>query len=74
MNRKLARKVAKAHGVSVKEVRAECQAAIDHAYVKTNFYAGQVPHAGATPTPDEFIAHAVGETKSRLKNDSPRKN
>ena len=65
MNRKLARKVAKAHGVSVKEVREGCQEAINHAYQKTNFYAGQVPHKGATPTPDEFIAHVVGEARAR---------
>jgi len=66
MNRKLARKVAKAHGVSVKEVREGCQEAINHAYKNTNFYAGQVPHAGATPTTDEFIAHAVREAKDRI--------
>ena len=65
MNRKLARKVAKAHGVSVKEVREECQAAIDHAYKKTNFYAGQVPHKGSTPTVDDFVAHATGVVKRR---------
>ena len=65
MNRKLARKVAKAHGVSVKEVRQECQAAIDHAYQKPNFYAGQVPSKGSTPTVDEFVAHATAEAKKR---------
>ena len=65
MNRKLARKVAKAHGVSVREVREGCQEAINHAYKNTNFYAGQVPHKGLTPTTDEFIAHAVRETKLR---------
>jgi len=66
MNRKLARKVAREHGVSVKEVREGCQEAINHAYKKTNFYAGQVPHVGMTPTVDEFIAHAVRETKNRI--------
>ena len=66
MNRKLARKVAREHGVSVKEVREGCQAAIDHAYQKPNFYAGQVPHTGATPTTDEFIAHAVRAMKGRI--------
>lgn len=65
MNRKLARKVAKAHGVSVKEVRKESQAAIDYAYKRTNFYAGQVPHAGANPTPDEFVAHAARAARER---------
>jgi hypothetical protein len=65
MSRKLARKVVKAHGVSVSEVREGCQEAINHAYKNTNSYAGQVPHKGATPTPDEFIAHAVREAKSR---------
>ena len=66
MNRKLARKVAKAHGVSVKEVRKECQAAIEHAYQKPNFYAGQVASKGSVPTVDEFIAHATRTTKERI--------
>jgi methionine aminopeptidase len=66
MNRKLARRVAKSHGVSVREVREGCQEAINHAYKKTNFYAGQVPHVGTTPTVDEFIAHAVREAKARV--------
>jgi len=65
MNRKLYRQVAREHGVSVKEVKRDMQAAIDHAYKKPGFYAGQVPHKGATPTPDEFITHAVRETKLR---------
>jgi hypothetical protein len=70
MNRKLYRKTAKAHGVSVKEVKREMQIAIDAAYEKTNFYAGQVPHEGATPTPDEFIAHAVQVAKERVKSNA----
>ncbi|MCL1903766.1 MAG: hypothetical protein FWF94_05060 [Oscillospiraceae bacterium] len=68
MNRKLARRVAREHGVSVKEVREECQAAIAHAYRKPNFYARQVYSKGATPTTSEFIAHAVGEVKSKCPN------
>jgi hypothetical protein len=66
MNRKLYRKVAREHGVSVKEVKRDMQTAIDEAYKKPNFYAGQVPHKGVTPTPDEFIAHATSEAKLRI--------
>jgi len=65
MNRKLARKVAKTHRVSVKEVREGCQEAINIAYRNTNFEAGLVPHEGATPTPDEFIAYVVAEARAR---------
>ena len=63
MNRKLARKVAKTHGITVKEVRAGIQEAIDHAYKKPNFYAGQVYSVGATPTADEFITHVVRKAR-----------
>ena len=66
MNRKLARKVAKTHGVSVKEVRAGIKEAIDYAYQKPNFYAGQIYSVGATPTADEFIAHVVREAKAKI--------
>jgi hypothetical protein len=59
MNRKLYRKVAKAHGVSVKEVKRDMQIAINEAYKETNSHAEQVPYKGATPPPDEFIAHAT---------------
>jgi len=65
MNRKLYRETAKIHGVSVKEVKREMQTAINQSYKKPNFYAGQVPHAGATPTPDEFIAHVVRQANIR---------
>jgi hypothetical protein len=65
MNRNLYRKIAKSHGVTVKEVKQDMQIAINEAYKQTNFYAGQVPHRGVTPTPDEFIAHVIRETHSR---------
>ena len=55
MNRKLARKVAKIHGVSVKEVRAESQAALDQAYTQPNFHARCVYSEGEKPTVDEFV-------------------
>jgi len=57
MNRKLARKVAKQHGVSVKEVREGVQNAIDHAYRNPNSRALAVECEGEKPTPDEVITH-----------------
>ena len=65
MNRKLLRKVAREHGVSLNEVKREIQAAIDHAYTNPTEEALQIPHKGEKPTADEVIAHIVGEIKSR---------
>jgi len=59
MNRKIYRKTAKAHGVSVKEVKEGMQAAINEAYKKPNFHANQINCKGETPTPSEFISHAT---------------
>jgi len=58
MNRKLIRKVAREYGVTMKEVKADMQAAIDAAYKNPNFYARCVyREGGGAPTPEEFIAH-----------------
>jgi len=70
MNRKLIRKVAKAHGVSVKEVREGINAAIDHAYTNPTAQALRVKRKGEKPTAAEIISHVVGEiatTDSRRK-------
>ena len=64
MNRKLARKVAREHKVSVAEVRRGVAEALDHAYAKPNFHARRVCSAGEKPTANEFIAHAVREAKT----------
>ena len=65
MNRKLYRKVAKEHGVSVKEVKRGINEAIDHTY--TIPYSGiqNIKFAGEKPTPDELIAYFVNEVKQR---------
>ena len=66
MNRKLYRKVARKHGVSVKEVKQDMQAAVDEAYKNPNFHARCVLSEGEKPTVDEFIAHATRAAKSRI--------
>lgn len=63
--RKIYRKVARKHGVSVKEVKEEMQKALDYAYTNTpddgitEAYQKQVPSKGEIPTPDEFIKYAA---------------
>ena len=64
MNRKLLRKVAKIHGVSVKEVREGMQNAVDHAYKNPNLHARCVNREGVQPTPDEVVEHAVRRVKA----------
>lgn len=67
--RKIYRKVAKKHGVSVKEVKEEMQKALDYAYTNTpddeitEAYQKQVPSKGEIPTPDEFIKYAAKKIK-----------
>jgi hypothetical protein len=60
MNRKLARKVAKQHGVSVKEVREGIQTALDHAYENNDALSKEF--GGRKPTPDELIQHLAEKT------------
>ena len=66
MNRKLARRVAREHGVSVSEVRRGIQEAIDHAYRQPNYHARKVNSTGAVPTADEFISYVKRESKKRV--------
>jgi hypothetical protein len=65
MNRKLIRKVAKAHGVSVKEVRESINTAIDHAYTNPTPQALRVNRKGEKPTPDEIVGYAVQKIKAK---------
>jgi len=65
MNRKLIRKVAKHHKVSVKEVRESINVAINHAYMNPTPQALQIPHKGEKPTADEVISHAVNKIKKQ---------
>jgi hypothetical protein len=63
------RKVARKHGVTVKEVKDEMQKALDYAYTNipddgvTGAYQKQVPSKGEIPTPDEFIMYAANKIK-----------
>ncbi|MCI8321028.1 MAG: hypothetical protein HFH02_08135 [Dorea sp.] len=68
--RKIYRKLAKEHGVSVKEVRQDMQRAIKHAYTDplnnneiTKAYQNRVPRQGEIPTPEELVCYMVGELK-----------
>lgn len=63
MNRSDYRKIAKEHGISVKEVKRDMQEAINSAYVNPNAEALSVPRKGKTPTPDEFIDYMVDKVK-----------
>lgn len=67
--RKVYRKVARKHGVSVKEVKEEMQKALEYAYTNTpddgvtGAYQKQVPSKEQIPTPDEFIRYAANKIK-----------
>ena len=73
MNRKLYRKIAKKHGVTVAEVKADMQAAINAAYENSdrnliNIKAqNAVPRKGDIPTTDEFVRYAADEVRRREK-------
>jgi ribosome recycling factor len=68
MNRQLARKVAKEHGVSVAEVRRGVNEAIAHAQKNPNFQAENIECKGETPTADEVIAHLAKSVLARGAN------
>lgn len=68
--RQIYRKIAKENGVSVKEVKADMQAAINEAYRNppndggvTAAYQRKVPRKGEIPTPDEVIRYVAGEIR-----------
>ncbi len=71
MNRKLLRKIAKEHGVTVEEVRRDMQAAIDATYQNPdrnlmNIKAqNAVPRKGEIPTVDEFVGYVAGEVRKK---------
>lgn len=56
--KKVYRRIAKEHGVTVAEVKRNIQEAINTAYVKPNLYAQCIPHKGEVPTIEEFIIYA----------------
>ncbi len=65
--RRIYRKVAKKHGISVAEVRKDMQAAIDYAYQKSDkserekIIQKSIPRKGEIPTAEELIK-AVAQT------------
>ena len=68
--RKIYRKLAKKHGVSVKEVREDIQAALTEAYTNplnndaiTKAYQNRIPRRGEIPTPEEAVRYLAGEVK-----------
>ncbi len=69
--RKIYRKIAKKHGVSVSKVRDDMQCAIDKAYGSapddgvTKAYQSKVARSGEIPTPEEFILHMAKDLKDK---------
>ena len=66
MNRQDYRKIARKHGVSIREVKHDLQEAVDAAYVEPNFHARCVYCKGEKPTVDEFIEHIARRVKAGL--------
>ena len=64
MNRKFYRDIARKHGVTIKEVKSEMQAAVDEAYKNPNWYAQCVYYEGDKPTVEEFITHIARRVKA----------
>lgn len=63
MNRKILKKIAKEHGVTVEEVRRDMQEAINEAYKNPTTEAQSVPRKGDVPTPEEFIKYVADTIK-----------
>jgi hypothetical protein len=69
--RRIYRKIAREHGVSVAEVKQDMQVAINAAYDNqpndgvTKAYQNRVPRKGDVPTVEEFIIHVAKEVKKR---------
>ena len=66
--KKILKKVARANGVTVKEVETEIQKAINEAWKNppddvTVSYQRRVPCTGEIPTPDEFIRFMADEIR-----------
>lgn len=69
--RKIYRQVAKKNGVSIKEIKAGMQAAINEAYLNlpddggiSDAYRQQIPSKSDIPTPDEFIKYLAGKIEN----------
>ncbi|MFI3201133.1 MAG: sporulation initiation factor Spo0A C-terminal domain-containing protein [Eubacteriales bacterium] len=72
-NRKILRKVAKQNGVSLKEVKADMQEAINYAYNNCpndgviEAYQRRVSKKNQIPNVDEFINYIVNDMKNNKK-------
>lgn len=58
-SKKLFKTIAQKHGISVKQLKQDMQAAIDEAYAIPNFYARCIPRQEERPTPEEIISYAT---------------
>ena len=69
--RKVYRKVARKHGVTIEEVKREMQSALDETYNNPNnndiskAYQERVPRKGDVPTVDEFIRYVADKAKNK---------
>ena len=67
--RKIYRKIARTHGVTVADVKKNMQEAIDSAYKKQNktveemINQASVPCKGEIPTTEEFVQYAIRKLK-----------
>lgn len=74
MSRRIYRKIAKKHGVSIEEVRQDIQNAIDLAYTDSNLSPINIKAQNAVlrkdeiPTPDELICHIANEVQEDRRN------
>lgn len=75
MNKKIYKKIAKEHGVTWQEVRADMQVALNHAYTDPNrdilnvVRQREVKKKGEIPTPEEFIKYAKTTVSERSRKD-----
>ena len=69
MNRKIYEKIAKKHGVTVKEVKHNIRVAVDETYKNPAFHAQCVDRKGDIPTPEEFITHIARRVRAVLPQD-----
>lgn len=61
--KKIYKKIAKAHGVSARQVKRDIDYAIKEAYKNPTASALSVPRKADIPTADEFIDHCIKEIK-----------
>lgn len=55
--RKIYKKIAQEHGITIQEVKRDMQEAINSAYIRPNIYARYIPRKCEIPTVEEFIEY-----------------